>query len=188
MKKWLTILVGIIAGLCLSGGVWGQIISQYVETNDGTTPKGIEIWNNTGSTLDFSTNNLIIQQGTNGGALSDLGGTLVNSGTLVAGEVLVIGTSDIGTYLTNQGLTSITFVSFGFAFNGDDALAVKYGGTTTDVFGTPGSDPGTAWSGSGVSTANQNISLLSSISSGDTDGWTDPSTRFETTSTTPATL
>ena len=32
---------------------FGQIISQYVETNSGSTPKGVEIWNNTGSTLDF---------------------------------------------------------------------------------------------------------------------------------------
>ena len=35
---------------------FAQIISQYVETNSGTTPKGVEIWNNTGSTLDFSSN------------------------------------------------------------------------------------------------------------------------------------
>ena len=35
---------------------FGQIISQYVETNSGTDPKGIEIWNNTGATLNFSTN------------------------------------------------------------------------------------------------------------------------------------
>jgi len=51
---------------------WSQIISQYVETNSGTVPKGIEVWNNTTETLDFSTNALIVQQGTNGGALTDL--------------------------------------------------------------------------------------------------------------------
>jgi hypothetical protein len=82
----------------------------------------------------------------------------------------------------------VRFVSFGLSFNGDDSLVVRYGDTTTDVFGNPGSDPGSAWSGSGVSTANQNIRLLSSITTGDLDGWTDPSTRFETVSTTPATL
>jgi len=48
--------------LIVSSHSWGQIISQYVETNSGTVPKGIEIWNNTASTLDFSTNNLIIQK------------------------------------------------------------------------------------------------------------------------------
>ncbi|MBE0661953.1 MAG: choice-of-anchor J domain-containing protein [Bacteroidales bacterium] len=164
---------------------WGQIISQYVETNSGTVPKGIEIWNNTENTLDFSVNNLIIQQGTNGAALNDLAGTLVNSGSLAPGAVMVIGTTDMGTYLTDQGLTSVTFVSFTFVFNGDDALAVKYGGIITDVFGTPEFDPGSAWTGNGVSTANQNIQLKSGITTGDLVGWSDPSIRFETVSTNP---
>lgn len=166
---------------------WGQIISQYVETNSGSTPKGIEIWNNTGATLDFSTNNLVIQQGTNGGALADISSTTISSGTLASGEVLVIGTAGIGTYLTDQGLGSVTFLDYTFAFNGDDALAVKYGGTTTDIFGNPGNDPGSSWSGSGVSTANQNIKLNTGITAG-ASAWTDPSLRFNTVSTTPSTV
>jgi len=40
-----------------------QIISQYIETESGTSPKGIEIWNNTASTLDFSIDNLVIEKG-----------------------------------------------------------------------------------------------------------------------------
>ena len=162
---------------------FGQIISQYVETNSGTTPKGVEIWNNTGSTLDFSSNNLVIEKGNNGN--SGIADVTVSSGTLVSGAVMVIGSSDIGTYLTNQGLTGITFVTEGFTFNGDDALIVKYGGTTTDMFGLEGEDPGSHWSGSSVSTRNSNIRLIdetdsagSGISSGDPDGWTDPSSRF----------
>jgi hypothetical protein len=163
---------------------WGQIISQYVETNSGTTPKGIEIWNNTASTLDFATNNLVIQQGTNGAALANA--VTISTGTLAANAVLVIGTSDIGTYLTGQGLTT-SFTTYAFTFNGDDALAVKYGATTTDIFGTPGSDPGASWVGGTVNTANQNIALLTGITTG-ASAWTDPSLRFSTVSTTPATL
>lgn len=163
---------------------WSQIISQYVETNSGTVPKGIEIWNNTASTLDFATNNLVIQQGTNGAALATA--VTINTGTLAPNAVLVIGTSDIGTYLTGQGLTT-SFTTFAFTFNGDDALAVKYGASTTDIFGTPGSDPGTSWLGGTVNTANQNIALLSGITTG-ASAWTDPSLRFSTVSTTPATL
>ncbi|MGM0634694.1 MAG: T9SS type A sorting domain-containing protein [Bacteroidota bacterium] len=162
---------------------WGQIISQYVETNSGTSPKGIEIWNNTGATLDFSTNNLEIQQGTNGGTPTTL--VTVSSGTLASGEVMVIGTSDMGTYLTNQSLTSVAYEDYTFSFNGDDALVVEYGGVVTDVFGNPGSDPGSSWDGNGVSTADQNIQLLDGITTGDTNGWTDPSSRFETVSTDP---
>ena len=33
---------------------FGQIISQYIETNSGTKPKVIEIYNNTGATITFS--------------------------------------------------------------------------------------------------------------------------------------
>ena len=77
------------------------------------------------------------------------------------------------------------FSSESFTFNGDDALEIYLGGTLTDMFGISGSDPGTQWSGNSVSSANQNIQLKAGIWSGDTDGWTDPSTRFETVSSTP---
>jgi hypothetical protein len=176
-----------------SFSVNAQIISQYVETNSGTTPKGVEIWNNTAGTLDFATNNLEIKKGTNGAApTTDI---TVSSGTLAPGHVMVIGTADMGTYLTGQGLTDVTFVTEPFTFNGDDALEVHYGGAITDMFGTSGSDPGSAWTGGGVSTRNSNIRLIdetdgagTGISAGDTDGWTDPSTRFVEVNATPATL
>ena len=186
LKKFSKLLVSIFL-ITMPVFGWGQIISQYVETNSGTVPKGIEIWNNTGSTLDFSVSPLIIQQGTNGGALADIPSTAINIGNLAPGAVLVIGTSDIGTYLTNQGLASVFFKAYTFTFNGDDALAVKIGETVTDIFGTPGSDPGTAWTGGGVSTANQNIALKDGIVTGSI-AWTDPSLRFSIISTTPATV
>jgi hypothetical protein len=154
----------------------GQIISQYIETTSGATPKGIEIWNNTAETLDFSVNNLVIEKGANGSSPSVY--YTLSSGTLAARAVIVIGTSDLQTTTESNGAT---FYLKAFDFNGDDALVVKSGATTTDVFGEPGSDPGTSWNGDGVSTANNNISLKDGITTGDTDGWTDPSIRFETT-------
>lgn len=43
------------------------MISQYIETSFGSTPKGIEIHNISGSDIVFSaTNNLQVYQGTNG--------------------------------------------------------------------------------------------------------------------------
>ncbi|OFY47600.1 MAG: hypothetical protein A2W85_12470 [Bacteroidetes bacterium GWF2_41_31] len=153
----------------------GQIISQYVETSSGSIPKGIEIWNNTATSLDFLTNNLIIKKGTNGGAPA--ADYTLNSGTLASGSVIVIGTSDMEVTATGNGAAFFLKV---FTFNGDDALEVWYGATKTDVFGNPGSDPGTGWSGNGVQTYNQNIALKSGFIDGDTDGWTDPSLRFET--------
>lgn len=175
----------IIVALLFSCFSFGQIISQYVETETGATPKGIEIWNNTGTTLNFATNNLVIQQGTNGAAPVTV--VTVNSGTLAPGAVMVIGTSDIGTYLTGQGLTGVTFVTYTFTFNGDDSLVVIYGGTTTDTFGNPGFDPGTSWTGSGVSTANQNIQINNGIGIGSA-AFTDPSIQFSTISITPSVL
>ena len=181
--KRIALLFTLLIGITALG--WGQIISQYVESNVGSFPKGIEVWNNTSSTLDFATNNLIVQQGTNGGSLTNA--VTVSTGTLLPGAVMVIGTTDIGTYLTGQGLT-VPFKVYAFVFNGDDALAIKYRGVVTDNFGNPGNDPGSNWSKDGVSTENQNIQLLNGITEGDLDGWTDPTIRFETVSTTPATL
>ena len=185
--RWIQVIVITI----IVAPVHSQIISQYVETNAGLTPKGIEVWNNTGSDITFSTtNNLQIYQGTNGGSCTAIAATNVTSGTLEAGKVWIIGTSDIITYLTDEGpfpdVSGSTTYAFGF--NGDDALQVRLGGVVTDQFGTCGSDPGSEWSGSGVSTANQNIELNTGITTGDLDGWTDPSTRFSTVSATPATL
>jgi len=157
------------------------MISQYIETSSGTSPKGIEVWNNSGSAIDFSTTNLIVKKGTNGGTPSvDI---TISSGTLNNGDVWVIGTSDIGTYLTNQGIGTANYTEKAFTFNGDDALEIWLGSVKVDVFGNPESDPGSEWTGNGVSTKDQNIGLKSGITTGDTDGWTDPSERFETITT-----
>lgn len=178
LLKNLTLLCGL---LVMGYSTQAQIISQYVDTDSGTTPKGIEIWNNTSETLDFSANNLVVEKGTNGGSPST--DFTISEGTLAAGEVIVIGTSDMETVTLSNGSS---FYDKGFTFNGDDALVIKYGGNTTDVFGNPGSDPGSNWSGNGVSTGDQNIQLLDGISTGNTTGFTDPSTRFETISSSPS--
>jgi|GEM_PF-1868631 len=179
------ILLGLLAFLG-TGLSFGQIISQYVDTDSGTTPKGIEIWNNTGATLDFSTNNLVIERYANGSSSATTEAT-ISSGTLADGEVLVIGGSDLSAWMSNN-YPSVTFVNDSFSFNGDDALEVVYGGTTTDVFGTIGNDPGSAWTGGGVSTRDSNIGLLSSVTTGTTTGFSDPSTRFETVESDPSIL
>ena len=68
LKPLLFILIGSASFFGSVG--YSQIISQYVETNSGSTPKGIEIWNNTGVDIIFSaTNNLQVYQGTTGGGM-----------------------------------------------------------------------------------------------------------------------
>jgi hypothetical protein len=54
-----------------------------------------------------------------------------------------------------------------------------------DVLGTIGIDPGAAWTGGGVSTAGQNIELLPHLGTG-SPGFSNPSLRFATVSTTDA--
>ncbi|MGX1025010.1 choice-of-anchor I family protein [Psychroflexus sp. MBR-150] len=173
--------ITLLALLLISSWASAQIISQYVETDSGTSPKGLEILNNTSVAIDFSVDNLIIEKGTNGGAPSS--DFTIDSGVLQPGEVLVVGTIDMQPVATSNG---VLFYEKAFTFNGDDALVLKLGTTTTDVFGSPNTDPGSAWEGNGVSTQNQNIALLSSITTGELTGFTDPSTRFETINTTPS--
>jgi hypothetical protein len=160
-------------------------ISQYIETNSGIYPKGVEIFNNTGSDIILSSSNYLeIYQGTNGGTCSEITSTKVTSGTLINGEVWVIGTSDLTSYANTNGTNLSGTTTYAFAFNGDDALELYLGTTLQDVFGTCGTDPGSSWVGSGVSTANQNIQILCGIVA-TTSFWTDPSARFETVSTDP---
>jgi hypothetical protein len=155
------ILLSLLFLAFVSSGVFGQssvIISQYIETSSGTTPKGIEVFNVSGSDIVFSAgNNLQVYQGTNGGGC----GSIVNitTGTLAADEVWVIGTSDLTAFANTNGTGLSGTTTYSFGFNGDDALQVYLGGVLQDEFGSCGSDPGSSWSGGGVSTANNNLQI-----------------------------
>ncbi|HRN99564.1 MAG TPA: hypothetical protein PLA69_09695, partial [Flavobacterium sp.] len=160
------------------------IISQYVEANGGTAPKGIEVFNVTATDIVFSaTNNLRVRQGTNGGGCTFISAINLTSGTLRAGEVWVIGTSDVVAYASTNGVNLSGTTTFAFSFNGDDALQVTLGGVFQDVIGECGVDPGSAWTGNGVSTVDQNIQIMDGICTGVTTSWTDPSLRYTTVST-----
>ncbi|MGM0479488.1 MAG: hypothetical protein ACQERC_09710 [Bacteroidota bacterium] len=171
--------------IAISSNVIGQVMfSQYIETDSGTSPKGVEIYNHSGSSIDFSVDPLEVYKGVNGGTCSN--DVTVNSGVLLPGEVWVIGTTDLVNDAQNNGTNLSGTTNHSFTFNGDDALELYLNGTLMDVFGTCGTDPGSAWSGNGVSTANQNIQIANGICSGTTTYWTDPSLRYETVSSNPS--
>jgi endonuclease/exonuclease/phosphatase family metal-dependent hydrolase len=176
----------------------GQVlISQYVEPPSGGSPKAIELVNNSGEVINFWKTPLEIFWVPNGG--NETRKILViSSGILDPGEVFVIGGEKTAAYLANEGflgqvVEDLDDLADGYVFydsegrilcikkilffNGDDALVVKLGSTLADTFGVPGEDPGSQWSGAGVSSANQNIALRDDVATGSI-GFEDPSERF----------
>lgn len=179
MKKLLTILG--LAAATLAGANAQILISQYYEGSSGAN-RLLEIWNHSASAINFATTNLLVKNYTNGSATASATYTL-SSGTLAAGAVLVISNTDAAGdgAISTAGLTVIDTVSSAINFNGDDAIELVLGAATVDVIGQIGLDPGTAWTVGGVSTANQNIALLSNtLTIGDTNGGNayDPSVRY----------
>ena len=115
------------------------LISEYVEGSTGTN-KALEIFNGTGAAVDLSGYSLKI--GTNGAALTN---ELTLSGSLANGSVLVVYNS-ASTYediVANGNLVNNTIANF----NGDDAVGLFKSTALIDVIGIPGSDPGSAWTG-----------------------------------------
>lgn len=183
------------------------IISQYLEPVSGSNAKAIELLNQSGAEIDFFGTPLTVRRFANGD-MDGINEATILSGMLPAGEVLVIGDGPSGEALLAAGLIiaeagntpatapsgtmfydaagKLKFLKDTFTYNGNDALEVLLNFTRMDVFGTIGQDPGLAWTGGGVSTTNQNLSLKPFAGTG-SRGFTDPSTRFQTVSTTDAT-
>ena len=150
------------------------VISQYAEDGD---IKGVEIWNSGPSNITFNGTDALLEIANfNNGSASATFTFSKNSGTIAAGDVLVFADGSANSIWASSG---ITFEEANFSFNGNDALTLSLGGAVVDMFGAVGTDPGSAWSGGGLTTRDQNLALLAGITTGDSDGWSDPSERFE---------
>jgi hypothetical protein len=104
-----------LAALLASDPALGQnrlIISQYVDTDSGSEPKGVELWNVFGSAIDFSADNLTVNRYANGSSSATTEFTLT-SGTLADGEVVVIGGSVLGAYMSSNA-PSVAFFNVSF--------------------------------------------------------------------------
>jgi hypothetical protein len=171
------------------------LISQYIESDSGTAPRGIEIFNPSSGTYNFANNNLYINVCTGANIANYANAVIINSGTLAGGDVLVIGSSSIGEYLNKNGLSHVTFIQHDFDFDGDDTIilsdAATNGGTILDMFGEL-TDPGDEWSGGGVSTRNCNLGIKDYdndnqfFTSGNNSGWSNPSSRFVQNNSNPS--
>ncbi len=175
------------------------LISQYTEPATNAGDKAVEILNNSGAPINFADTPLVVRRYTNGATTSTTEAT-VEAGTLPTGGVLVIGDAATRDYLLGAGLAVLpsgqtvatlapgtlllniagaaAFLWDSFTYNGDDALELVLAHTKSDVLGLIGQDPGTAWTGGGLSTADQNLLLRSTAGTGST-GWTNPSLRFQ---------
>ena len=156
---------------------FGQIISQYVETNTGSHPKLIEIYNNTGATLNFDESSggtwLYVKYRANGGNESNK--EIIKTGSLAPGEVMVLGPSE-ATYagaktqiLTNN--PNVRYIEETWYFNGNDQIRLERGGVTTDYFGRDANSWPTY---SGVESKNSNISRKAGVLTGRSSWWPMP--------------
>jgi hypothetical protein len=152
------------------GGMGVLIISEYVE-GSGTNNKAIEIANI--GTTAMSLEGCFIRLFANGAAATPTA-SLALTGTLAADATFVLcNQATIGGFTCNANSGSVA------NFNGDDALRLECGGTNLDTFGIVGTDPGTAWTGGGVTTVNQTLRRQCSVMAGNPAGFSDPSLEWE---------
>ena len=146
-------------------------ISEYVEGSSNN--KAIEIYNGTGSAVNLA--GYSVQMFFNGSTAAGL--TVNLAGTVDNGDVWIVANSNAAPAILAVGNQ---FNASGF-FNGDDAVALVKDGTQIDVIGQIGFDPGTAWSGGGVSTVDTTLRRKATIQTGDPNGGDafDPSVQWE---------
>ena len=134
-------------------------ISEYVEGSSEN--KAIEIYNS--GSVDFDIENCVINRYSNG---STTPSSNPLSGSIPPQDVFVIANPNADPAI----LFSADETSSNIAFNGDDALELVCAGATVDVIGQIGNDPGSAWSGGGVSTRNSTLIRKEGVCAGDVDG------------------
>jgi predicted extracellular nuclease len=144
------------------GAVSNLFISEYAEGSSNN--KAFEIYNPAATDADLT--GCEVRFYFNGNVVSTASVTL--AGTLLADDVLVVCDDSIDPLVFNPAncdiLSSSTF------FNGDDALELNCSGTTLDVIGQIGLDPGTEWLVGGVGTADETLRRSCTVTAGDSNG------------------
>ena len=150
----------------------GLTISAYMEGSSNN--KCLEIYNGTGATVDLGTYSVEIY----GNGSLTASSTIALSGTLAADSYYLVCNTQADVSGALIGLTP-DLTSGALNFNGNDAVALNNGSGLTDVFGTIGADPGSAWNSANCSTANQ--TFVKKNTGGDCNGFEafDGSIEFE---------
>ena len=138
--------------------------TEYIE---GTSfNKALEIYNGSGSNIDLSSGNYIVEIYSNGsGTVST---TITLTGTINGNDVFVLAHSSADAAI----LAAADQTTGSVNFNGDDAIVLKKGGaggTILDVIGQVGVDPGTEWGSGLTSTVDNTLRRKAGTTVGDTN-------------------
>ncbi len=135
--------------------------SEYAEGS--LNNKALELFNPDAAEVSLDSCQIRIYFG--GSAVA--GNTISLTGqTIAADDVLVVCDDDIDAMLFG----GCDLTDGGSFYNGDDAIELSCGGSTVDVIGQIGFDPGASWTVDMVSTQNQTLRRDCSVVSGDADG------------------
>ncbi|NUQ26470.1 MAG: lamin tail domain-containing protein [Saprospiraceae bacterium] len=137
-------------------------ISEYVE--GASNNKCIEIYNPTASMINLATGGYQIKIYFNGS--SSAGSTINLTGTIPSGGTYVLCDDSASPDI----LAAINQLSTANFFNGDDAVELINNQGTLDVIGQIGFDPGSAWTGGGLSTENRTLRRNPGVLKGDNVG------------------
>lgn len=130
-------------------------ISEYAEGSTGNN-KALEIYNGTGSDIDFSVTPYSVQIGSNGG---DWGSSIALTGRILANSVYVVA----HTSADELGITGVVNLSSGsLGFNGNDAVGLFNDTVLIDVIGLYQNDPGTdkGWDVAGTTEATKDYVIV----------------------------
>lgn len=160
-------------GKCKNESTPNLYFSEYIEGSSNN--KALEIYNNSGSTVDLAAGDYKVEIYNNGHSLPD---TTINlSGTVTDGNVFVLSHSS-----ADASILAVAWQTAGNVnFNGDDAVVLKKTDTILDVIGQVGFDPGVEWGSGSTTTKDHTLVRKCSVTQGDNDGSDpfDPSSQWE---------
>lgn len=136
----------------------GLFFSEYVHGSNND--KGFELYNASSSAIDLNFCEVRVYK--DGTTTADPTIALGDA-SLATGEVFVV-------CHTNFSDKTNCDLLYKPGFNGNDALELICNGTTLDVFGQIGFNPGTEWGTDDITTANHTLRRKCGITEGDTDG------------------
>ena len=143
-------------------------ISEYIEGSSNN--KALEFFNGTGSAINLTTGNYVVQYYFNGSSTAAL--TISLTGTVASNSVFILAQSTATFITANGGPVAANQTNSGSWYNGNDAVVLRKGGASgaiLDVIGQVGFDPGTEWGTGVTSTMDNTLRRKAADCTGDTN-------------------